>query len=201
MERYPGALDASAVRDGRPRRVRALGLSITENTMRFTHWSWIGACALFCTSGCDAPDESPAETVTKAAAALSSGKPSSIAGRRVHRSHADQSAKAHPTGRRELDANDRIRAADGAQKVIGVQPTQLLLDRLQEESTARGDKSSRAHTSRLTELNAAVVPFGDDLIIADPASEQRSTSSVLPELPRAVDNSALPAFPEIRDQQ
>src|SRR6478735_10967217 len=187
-----------------PRCTRARALSHDGgHTMRFTHWSWVGACALFCMTACDDPGDGPAEFVTKAANALSSAKakPSTSAGHRIHRSHQDPSARNHPTGRRELDPKDRVGAADGARRVIGVRPTQLLLDRLREEKAARGARTGRVGSSRSAEPSEPVVPFGDDLVTADPAnSEGLAAPSAPAELPRAVDNSALPAFPEIRDQ-
>ncbi|HEY0467128.1 MAG TPA: choice-of-anchor D domain-containing protein, partial [Polyangiaceae bacterium] len=108
----------------------------------------------------------------------------------------------HPTGRRELDANERAQIDKRVPKVVGVRPTQLALDRVRDEHTARGTKSSQASTARLAELEAAVVPFGSDLVTAEPASSGRALAASTPAaLPSSVDNSALPAFPEIRSQE
>lgn len=170
--------------------------------MRLRHWNWGGSWSVLLVTACAGPTENHAETVTHAAAALGAAAPtqasSAATGSRRARSHQDPNALAHPTGRRELDAKDRIRAAEGAQKVIGVKPTQLLVDRLREEQALQG---KRANAETWSALGSAVVPFGDDLITAEPTSSERiAAPSTLSALPRAVDNSVLPAFPEIRNQ-
>jgi HYDIN/CFA65/VesB family protein/papain like protease len=174
--------------------------------MRQWRWSCGSAGALFWLTACSGPIEHSSEAVTEAASTLTSATPAqanrSPAGARgLPRSRKDPSANTHPTGRRELDAKERARAVREARKVIGVRPTQLALDRLRGEGTAPAAKSSGRSLSKLAELEAAVVPFGADLVTAEPAStERQAAASALPTVPRAADNSVLPAFPEIRTQ-
>jgi|GEM_PF-2849409 len=175
--------------------------------MKLIHGSWGGACALLLLTACAGPTEHTTETVTDGASALTSaatasGSVGAVNGRGTHRSRKDPNAKTHPTGRRELDAKERARVDQGTQKVVGVRPTQLVLDRLRDENATPAAKSANARSAKLAELEAAVVPFGADLVTAEPTSTQRvAEASALAAVPRSVDNSALPAFPEIRNQE
>jgi C1A family cysteine protease len=172
--------------------------------MRLWHWTWVGACALLWLTACAGPTEQPSETVTDVASALTSAAPAQVStgaatAQNGRRSRKDPNAKAHPTGRRELDAKERARVEQEVPKVVGVRPTQLLLDRLRDESTGQDGNSKVASTEKIAELEAAVVPFGADLVTAKAKSSEQASALVA--IPRKVDNSALLAFPEIRNQE
>jgi len=173
---------------------------------RLKHWSWGGACALLGVTACAGPTEQKPESVTEVASALSSAapaqaSPSAKGGSVVHRSRKDPNAKKHPTGRRELDPKEQAQIDKATQKVVGVRPTQLAIDRVREEAASQGSKSAAAATQSAA-LDAAAVPFGADLVTAQPDDTQRvAAASALAAVPRSVDNSLLPAFPEIRNQE
>jgi hypothetical protein len=172
--------------------------------LRFT-WGSLLAVAL--AAGCSGPPEGqdePAEgtpsTLDSPATALPSiadrAKPSHQVGV-SHRSRKDPSAWQRATGRRELSAEELSLYAKRVPKVVGVRPTELLVERLREEGVEPGRQMPRKED--LASLEAAAVPFGSDIVTRLGGETDRLAAAPLT-LPRSVDNSTSPAFPEIRDQ-
>ena len=170
-----------------------------------TRWSWLGAGALLAVTACAESSEpveqtsstltsqlaaAPKPSVVLAGAGNASGRPQIR-----HRSKKDPNAKQHPTGRKELSANELAQVEANTPKVVKVLPTELAVERAREAGTA-------APTARGLS-GGETVPFGADLVTA-PAGETTQKSAAVSAalaLPRSADNSALPAFPEIRNQE
>lgn len=181
---------------------------------------WAGPITLLLICACAVPAEEQ-DAVTSTVSALASSKDPAPTGaasssaaravattpagkgqraRVVHRSRKDPNAKRHSTGRREMTREDLELYEKSVPKVVGVRPTQLLVERVRE---AQGKTAaSAATTTDIAELEAAVVPNGSELVIAAPG--ERSALAAIAEgmtLPPSVDNSTSQAFPEIRNQE
>jgi hypothetical protein len=142
-------------------------------------------------SACAGSAQDPGETTQATSAALTAapqgaaGNPAG--GRVVHRSRKDPAARTHATGRRELTAQEQEQFDRKVPKVVGVRPTQEAVDRLREAGAA---------------APGAAVPFGNDIVTAPAGTTSgTTTTAALAALPRSVDNSTSPAFPEIRNQE
>jgi hypothetical protein len=165
--------------------------------MKITRSGQRGALVLLLVgaSACAGSAEEPGETTETVGAALTGAAPAGAAGkppgtRVAHRSRKDPAARTHATGRRELTPQEQERLDRTVPRVIGVRPTPLAVER------SRGAGAA--------EPQGAVVPFGSDVVTAAPGetSGARTTAAAaLAALPRAVDNSTSPAFPEIRNQE
>ncbi len=138
--------------------------------------------------------------------------PTAGAARTYHRSQKDPNARNRATGLRPPTAADKARDAAKALTVVDVKPTPLAVERLHQH-VAEGQKKAGSTTAPdLAAVEAAAVPIGEDLVAAPAAGSSAgtvapsTTSSTLgalaagATLPRALDNSTLKAFPEIRDQ-
>jgi hypothetical protein len=170
-------------------------------------WGWLvvpivaGACA-----GPGGEQEGPAgravSTLAPAAPAVTAlaGRAAQTQRARVsYRSRKDPSASQRATGRIEMSAEERRQYEKTVPKVVGVRPTALLVDRMREVGD---DPAGRAPTKEaLAALESAAVPFGSDIVAAPGAETMRFTAAELAALPRSVDNSTSPAFPEIRNQE
>jgi hypothetical protein len=121
-----------------------------------------------------------------------------------HRSRKDASSLQRATGRVELSAEERARYEKTVRKVVEVRPTALLVDRLREEADGqvRANEPGRSAPARadLAALEASAVAFGNDIVTSAPGATDLRFAA-LSTLPRTVDNSTSPAFPEIRNQE
>ncbi|HEY3495327.1 MAG TPA: choice-of-anchor D domain-containing protein, partial [Polyangiaceae bacterium] len=165
---------------------------------------WGGLSTLVLVSACsgpaehDEPVEPAVSTLARSAATVPARPERAEIARISHRSRKDPSALLRATGRRELSAEELARHQRTVRRVAGVHPTELFVERLRE---ANDEPGRRAPTrEEISSLEAEVVPFGSD-IVTTPAGDTdlRFTAAQLT-LPRSVDNSTSPAFPEIRDQ-
>jgi C1A family cysteine protease len=151
-------------------------------------------------SACGGTPRDPGETTQAISVAAASAGPQGVAGqgapgkpagaRVVHRSHKDPAARTHATGRRELTPQEKERFDKTVPKVVGVQPTQEAVDRLREAGAPAPQGN--------------IAPFGSDVVTAPAGAKSAATATAtaaLATLPRAVDNSTSPAFPEIRNQE
>ncbi|HET9958014.1 MAG TPA: hypothetical protein VFQ61_26130, partial [Polyangiaceae bacterium] len=176
--------------------------------------NWAGPSVLVLISACAAPTQEPSQntaaqsgeaqseeigqttpTLLTADVARSTDPKQALAPRALlrHRSRKDPDAKRHATGRRELTPQESQAYKLTTPKVVAVRPTQLLVERMREASAL---KSAEAKT-----LESNVVPFGNDIVTASPGEASAPVPlAAATALPRAVDNSTSPAFPEIRDQ-
>lgn len=170
---------------------------------------WVGLTALVLASACAQPmDDEQNEVTESASAALTSAdgvtpSASAAAGatpqrRVVHRSKKDPDARRHGTGLRVVTPVEREAFKMSTPKVIGVRPTQLRVDRLRESQAQTAGKTTAKTASVPAE--SEVVPFGADIVTAPAGEATARVTAAAPALPRAADNSASPAFPEIRDQ-
>jgi hypothetical protein len=123
----------------------------------------------------------------------------------------------HRTGAREPTAEEQNRHKERAHKILELRPTPLAIERVKQESlTQPGGAAlgSSTSTSSVTNLDVQQAAVGADLTTAPvqatgaivgaqataPASLPASVTVTSGTYPSAVDNSALPAFPEIRSQ-
>lgn len=155
----------------------------------------LGSGVFLCAVGCTAVTEE-SETSGQESSALSaqSSAPTPAAAS-AQIAALNAAARLHPTGRREPTADEAKQQASRAKRVVEVKTTQIALDRLQQSNSGKA--------ARLAPTNATAL--GDDLVSAEAAQSAKRalapTSAVAAAtLPASVDNSALPGFPEIRDQ-
>lgn len=176
--------------------------------MRFQigRWGWI----VVLTAGCSAEGGSPEEgLVSKSSAALTqqgtavgANAPATAGTTRVYRSHANPADRKHPTGLREMTPRQRQELQATTPKLAEVRPTRLALDRIRQHVAAQKSSGSAARSAStdLSALEARIAESGSDLITTAPAEKNGMKVAAAATLPRSVDNSALPSFPEIRDQ-
>lgn len=117
----------------------------------------------------------------------------------AHRSRKDPSSWQRATGRRELSPEEQSLYSKTVPKVVGVRPTPLLVERLREAEVEPGRKVPTRE--ELASLESAAVPFGSDIVTELGGEKNRVAALELAPLPKSVDNSTSPAFPEIRNQE
>jgi hypothetical protein len=174
--------------------------------MRFQieRWGWIVVFAAGCADagGQQEGTASEAAALTQQGAAATTGAPAAAAGAtRVYRSHSNPADRQHPTGLREMTPEQRKLLQAATPKLTEVRPTQLALDRIK-QSLAVGKTSGAARGASVdvSALQGQVASPGTDLVTSAPGDRRPVRLAAAATLPRSVDNSTLPAFPEIRDQ-
>lgn len=106
-----------------------------------------------------------------------------------------------------MTPEQRKRVEATTPKLAEVRPTPLALERIKQHVATQkvGGQAARAATtsSATTDLGAIesrVADSGSDLVTTAPGQKTAVKAAAAATLPASVDNSALPAFPEIRDQ-
>jgi hypothetical protein len=130
------------------------------------------------------------------------------------RAKKDPNATLYRTGARNPTPDEELRARGQARELLRIRPTPLVAERI-ERARVESNPSLRSKvTPSITELNSAMAPVGTDLVTAPtpatgavagtaasatatPADAALAASATYLS---AVDNSALPSFPEIRTQ-
>lgn len=176
--------------------------------MRFhvERWGWIVVFA----AGCAEVGNQEENTVSDRSALTQPGSaigtanaPAAAASTtRVYRSHANPADRQHPTGRLEMTPAQRKSLQAGTPRLTAVRPTKLALDRIKQQVAEQksGGLAARSASADVSALEVQVADTGTDLVTAAPGEKTSATIAAAATLPRSVDNSALPSFPEIRDQ-
>src|SRR6187402_1463110 len=174
--------------------------------MRFhvERWGWIVVFAAGCAEA-GSPEEntsSERSALTQPGSATGTANaPVAAAGTtRVYRSHANPADRQHPTGLLEMTPEQRKLLQAATPKLTEVRPTKLALDRIKVAHQKSGSQAARSASADLSELEGQVADTGTDLVTAAAAGKTTVKVAAAATLPRSVDNSALPSFPEIRDQ-
>jgi C1A family cysteine protease len=165
-------------------------------------------CAIGCAAQTGETESEAAETQSSAltaqpgASSASQSAAPSAAQSAAQIAALSASARLHPTGRREPTAEE-VKQHERVKRVVEVKPTQLALDRVQ--SSSANTNTSAGKAARVAPAVATSV--GDDLVSTEGAPGANAARASAPvsalaaaTLPASVDNSALPGFPEIRDQ-
>src|SRR4051794_19539818 len=173
--------------------------------MRFhiERWGWAVVFAAGC-AGVGSQQEGTASegaALTQQASAGTANAPAAAAAAaagttRVYRSHPNPADRQHATGLRETTPEQRKALEAATPKLTEVRPTPLALDRIQQQVAGRKSLASAA----VSALEGQVADPGTDLVTSAPGDKSTVRLAAAAALPRSVDNSALPAFPEIRDQ-
>ncbi|HET9953019.1 MAG TPA: C1 family peptidase, partial [Polyangiaceae bacterium] len=179
--------------------------------MRFhiERWGWIVVLAAGCadvgsqqegtaSKGSALTQQGPAVTANAPAAAAAPAAGTT----RVYRSHANPADRQHPTGLLEMTPDQRKALQAATRKVTEVRPTPLALDRIKQHVATQktNGQAARSASADVSALSGRVADPGTDLVTSAPADKSSVTLAAAATLPRSVDNSTLPAFPEIRDQ-
>ena len=176
--------------------------------MRFhvERWGWIVVFAAGCaeTGSQEENTSSNRSALTQQGSATGTASaPAAAAGTtRVYRSHANLADRQHPTGLLETTPEQRKLLQAATPKLTEVRPTKLALDRIKQQVAEQktGGQAARSASADLSALEGQVADTGTDLVTAAPGGKTTVQVAAVATLPRFVDNSALPAFPEIRDQ-
>lgn len=177
--------------------------------MRFhvERWGWIVVFA----AGCAEVGSLEEETTSNGSALTQQGSASGTANApaaaaagttRVYRSHANPADRQHPTGLLETTPEQRKFVQANTPKLKEIRPTKLALDRIKQQVAEQksGGQTARSAAAASSTLEGQVVDTGTDLVTDAPGAKTAVKIGAAATLPRSVDNSALPAFPEIRDQ-
>jgi centrosomal CEP192-like protein len=176
--------------------------------MRFhvERWGWIVVFAAGCAEvgSQEESTSSNQSALTQQGGGVGTAKaPAAAAGAtRAYRSHANPADRQHPTGLLEVTPEQRKLLQAATPKLTQVRPTKLALDRIKQRVAEQktGGQAPRSASADLSALEGQLADTGTDLVTAAPGEKTMVKVAALATLPRSVDNSALPAFPEIRDQ-
>lgn len=174
--------------------------------MRFQIERW--GCVVVFAAGCADVAGQPDGTASKGAALTQQqsgavNAPAAAAGAtRVHRSRPSPADRQHPTGLLETTPEQRKALQAATPKLTEVRPTPLALDRIKQHVAVQktNGQAARAASTDVSAIERQVADSGADLVTSAPGDKSTLKLAAAAALPRSVDNSTLPAFPEIRDQ-
>ncbi len=191
--------------------------------MKRTYIHLVGASLILVGCG-TTPPEQAAERPREAKLALSAGDDSAqavvtqspaspAAASNYRRSRKDPNANQYPTGARLPSAEEQSRAQNKTQKILEIRPTALAVERVQKELNQKGGVALGSSPATDSVTTTEQAPAGAELTTvpaqatgalvgsqtAAPASLP-ATVTVTGTYPSAVNNSSLPAFPEVRSQ-
>lgn len=186
------------------------------------HHLWAVLSSALAMASCSAPGDAP--VVERSSGALNATRIIDPAtGCRVPQDGSE--TLQYSTGARAATPEERADAIKTERRLVGVRPTPLAIERLRRHAARVAQQRQAGRNANgalsappapdLSRIEQQTVPVGDDLVTepvagapapaagdvalyAAPSSE--TVALAAGELPRAVDNSELPAFPEIRSQ-